>query len=74
MVIFGWAPSGQFLTNSTIEHGDGWGVFRGWEPMDGPDVDFTPTNTFQNIAYCEQNRIWDMCPNPVDVYDCVGSI
>lgn len=73
VTIFGWAPAASFLTNSTIEQSAGWGVFRGWSLDEGPDVDFTPTNTFSNLAYCEQNRIWDMCPNP-DVYDCVGTI
>ena len=44
-------PSEAFLKNSTISNSSSHGVFRAWN---GLEVDFLPTNTFQNIAGCTQ--------------------
>ena len=46
-------PKAAFLTNSTIKDSASNGVDRGWI---GADVDFRPTNTFQNITYCVQTQ------------------
>ena len=44
-------PSAQFLTNSTISRSSTHGVFRAWT---GAEVDFLASNTFDDVAYCNQ--------------------
>ncbi|MEO7793528.1 MAG: hypothetical protein ABIV06_02055 [Thermoanaerobaculia bacterium] len=44
-------PAASFLTNSTVSNSSLHGVFRAWN---GGLVDFVPTNTFLNIAGCNQ--------------------
>lgn len=48
--IYGRA-AGEFLTNSTIFASAGHGVARMWT---GKRVDFKPTNTFEQVAGCDQ--------------------
>jgi hypothetical protein len=76
VVIFGWAPAAPFVTNSTMQHSLGWGVFRGWNTSQGGDVDFTATNTFLDLEACEQNDIKDTCPGAGSsvLYSCAGTI
>lgn len=64
IILSGSPPGGAFVTNSTIASSAGYGIDRGW--MGGP-VDFTPTNTFQDVAKCQQSYPRPMsgnCPNP----------
>jgi hypothetical protein len=44
-------PPTQLLTNSTIAYSANHGIDRGWV---GAAVDFAPTNTFTDIARCQQ--------------------
>jgi hypothetical protein len=50
--IFG-PPASQFITNSAFVNSAGHGVDRGWRADNV--TDFLPTNTFQNIAWCNQS-------------------
>jgi hypothetical protein len=57
-------PASAFVTNSTIDQSAGEGIVRGWT---GPPVDFLPTNTFTNIARCNQTfpkPEGSVCPEP----------
>ena len=44
-------PSGEFMTNSTIFASAGHGINRLWG---GKRIDFKPTNTFEQVAGCDQ--------------------
>lgn len=44
-------PSAQFLFNSVIADSSYHGIYRAWT---GFEVDFKPTNTFVDVARCEQ--------------------
>lgn len=55
-------PASQFLLNSTISNSISHGVFRAWT---GGLVDFLPTNTFANVAYCQQ-----VMPHPPPPANC----
>ena len=50
VIIYG-KPAGQFITNSTIFASAGHGIGRNWL---GKRIDFKPTNTFDQVAGCEQ--------------------
>jgi hypothetical protein len=55
-------PASQFITNTTIKNSAGDGISRAWN---GSPLDFLPTNTFENIAECQQSYPRDMngaCP------------
>jgi hypothetical protein len=54
LAIMGGPAESAFLTNSIIRHGASAGVLRGWDLMQGAAVDFKPTNTFEDVAECEQ--------------------
>lgn len=45
-------PSGQLVTNSTISQSAGHAFDRGWV---GGEIDFTPSNTFEGVARCQQS-------------------
>jgi hypothetical protein len=47
----GNAPSSQLVTNTTIAYSLHHGIDRGWA---GAPVDFLPTNTFTDVARCDQ--------------------
>lgn len=55
-------PATEFLVNSTISNSISHGVFRAWT---GGPVDFLATNTFQNIAFCQQ-----VLPRPPPPANC----
>jgi hypothetical protein len=66
IVIFGGQPATGFVTDSTIESSAGDGIVRGWT---GTPVDFLATNTFTNIARCNQTfpkPEGAVCPNPTE--------
>lgn len=44
-------PSASFITNTHIEDSSSHGIYRAWI---GAQVDFTATNSFTNVAWCEQ--------------------
>jgi hypothetical protein len=50
--IFG-GPATEFITNSTISDSAGFGIDRGWRKDNL--TDFLPTNTFQNVARCQES-------------------
>jgi hypothetical protein len=58
-------PSAQFVFNSLIADSSYHGIFRAWV---GSQVDFTPTNTFVNVARCNQvlpkPPVPQSCPDP----------
>jgi len=54
IAIMGGPAAKAFLTNSVIRHSASAGVLRGWDLMQGAAVDFKPTNTFEDIAECDQ--------------------
>lgn len=53
-------PADAFITNTTIRHGAGHGFTRGWL---GGGPDFTATNTFDDIAGCQQTMPRDLVPD-----------
>jgi hypothetical protein len=53
IVIFDGAPTRSFVTNTAIEDSAGDGIVRGWT---GDKIDFTASNTFTNIAWCNQSE------------------
>ncbi len=55
-------PASEFLHNSTISNSISHGVFRAWT---GGLVDFLPTNTFDNVAFCRQ-----VLPHPPPPASC----
>lgn len=46
IVIYGWAPSSEFVTNTQVKASGGHGILRGWDQTQGPATDFLPTNTY----------------------------
>ena len=44
-------PSASFVTNTHIGDSSSHGIFRAWE---GAMIDFMPSNTFTNVAWCDQ--------------------
>jgi hypothetical protein len=50
VAIYG-RPAGAFITNSTIFASAGHGIDRSWL---GKRIDFKPTNTFDQVAGCDQ--------------------
>jgi hypothetical protein len=44
-------PGSSFLTNSTISRSSTHGVYRAWI---GGEVDFMTSNTFDDVAFCNQ--------------------
>ena len=63
--IFG-PPSSQFVTNTVIFSSAGHGIDRNWRS--DTKIDFLPTNTFTNIAFCKQTYPADAngaCPATV---------
>ena len=57
ITIVGGPAANAFLTNSIVRHSKAAGVMKGWSADQGPDVDFTPTNTFEDIGECVQTII-----------------
>lgn len=57
VVIHGGKPSGAFVKNTRIENSAGDGIVRGWT---GDEIDFMPSNTFTNVARCNQTA-----PKPI---------
>jgi hypothetical protein len=51
ILLIGGAPAGAFVTNTTIDSSAGDGVVRGWT---GDPVELMATNTFTNVARCNQ--------------------
>ena len=65
IIIAGGAPKARFLSDSAVRHSAAAGVMRGWGVEQGPAIDFTETNTFDDIAECVQTNITsqtDPCP------------
>lgn len=63
IAIFG-EPASQFITNTTFVKSAKNGVERAWT---GAYVDFRPTNTFTDIAFCKQTAprpATGSCPDP----------
>ncbi len=57
-------PASAFVTNTTIESSAGDGIIRGWT---GDPIEFLATNTFTNVAYCNQTLprpTVGICPDP----------
>lgn len=50
-VVIAGPPSSAFVTDTRISQSASAGINRAWQ---GPDIDFTPTNTFEDIAACAQ--------------------
>lgn len=65
LAIVGGPAENAFLTNSIVRHSASAGVLRGWDLTQGDAVDFKPTNTFEDIAECDQTilRLDAACPN-----------
>lgn len=64
IVVAGGLPSNAFVTNTAIANSAGEGIVRGWT---GDAIDFLPTNTFSNIARCNQTfpkPAASVCPDP----------
>ncbi|MBS2014813.1 MAG: hypothetical protein JST00_18130 [Deltaproteobacteria bacterium] len=64
ILVIGDKPDTAFVTNTTIEQSAGDGIVRGWT---GDPVDFLGTNTFANVARCQQTfpkPSVGVCPNP----------
>ncbi len=57
IAVMGGPAQTRFLSNSTVRSSAAAGVLKGWNLEQGPDVDFTPTNTFEMIAECVQTPI-----------------
>ncbi len=64
IVIVGGRPASAFVTNTTIDSSAGEGIVRGWT---GDPVELLATNTFTNIARCNQTfpkPSMGVCPDP----------
>ena len=64
ILIIGGKPATAFVTNTTIDHSAGDGIVRGWT---GEPVELLATNTFTNVARCNQSfpkPSAGICPNP----------
>jgi hypothetical protein len=58
-------PTGAFITNTTFLKSAGNGIERGWR---GSATSFLPTNTFTEVAFCNETYPKDAlgaCPMPV---------
>lgn len=69
VLILGWAPSSEFVTNTHIKQSGGHGILRGWDLSQGPATSFLPTNTFDlaKNGYLDQtqptnNNVTPSCP------------
>jgi len=51
LLLIGGRPASPFVTNTTIEQSAGHGIVRGWT---GGPVDLLATNTFTEVAKCNQ--------------------
>jgi hypothetical protein len=63
IAIFG-LPASAFVTNTTIVKSAANGIERAWT---GGVVDFLPTNTFTDVAFCRQTYprpAAGSCPDP----------
>ncbi|MBN2498218.1 MAG: hypothetical protein JXR96_26745 [Deltaproteobacteria bacterium] len=49
----GWMPDSAFVADSLIRHSAAHGIDRGWT-SDAAPLDFTVSNTFQDVAGCAQ--------------------
>lgn len=58
VLIVGWAPSWEFITNTQIKRSGGHGILRGWDLTQGVATDFTQTNTFDPApgGYLDQTQ------------------
>jgi hypothetical protein len=55
VIFYNYRPDEAFIRNTTFRHIDGHGVTSGWRSdLEGPD--FKPTNTFEDLAGCQQVR------------------
>jgi hypothetical protein len=64
ILIVGGKPATAFVTNTTIENSAGDGIVRGWT---GDPVELLATNTFTNVARCNQTfpkPLVGACPVP----------
>jgi hypothetical protein len=64
LLMIGGKPASAFVTNTTIEKSAGEGIVRGWT---GEAVDLLPTNTFVEVARCNQTfpkPEVGVCPDP----------
>ncbi len=64
IVILGNQPAAGFVTTTTIASSAGDGVVRGWT---GDEVDFAASNTFSDVARCQQTfpkPTAGVCPSP----------
>jgi hypothetical protein len=71
-IIFTAQPPSAFMTSSELSNIAGHGISEGF---DGDLVDFRPTNTFTNVAGCDQTRprqIDTQCPDPRPACDGLG--
>lgn len=48
------APTRALITNSVLRDSAGGGIYRAWS---GADLNLTLTNTFSNIAWCQQTPV-----------------
>lgn len=64
ILLIGGQPANAFVTNTTISDSAGEGIVRGWT---GDPVDLLATNTFTNVARCNQTfpkPEVGVCPDP----------
>lgn len=64
ILVVGGAAPGALITNTTIESSAGEGIVRGWT---GSEIDLLATNTFTNVARCNQTfpkPSAGICPDP----------
>jgi hypothetical protein len=64
ILIVGGKPASAFVTNTTIDRSAGDGIVRGWT---GEPVELLATNTFTNVARCNQTfpkPSAGACPDP----------
>lgn len=64
ILIVGGQPATAFVTDTNIDSSAGDGIVRGWT---GELVDLLPTNTFTNVARCNQTYpkpSAGSCPDP----------
>jgi hypothetical protein len=64
ILFIGGEPASAVVTSTAITDSAGEGIVRGWT---GTPVDFLPTNTFTNVARCNQTfpkPSADVCPEP----------
>ncbi|MCA9586852.1 MAG: hypothetical protein KC657_15965 [Myxococcales bacterium] len=64
VLVLGGKPSSAFVTNTTIDTSASAGIVRGWT---GDPIDFLATNTFTNVARCNETfprPSVGVCPDP----------